>query len=142
MLPVLFVPALFVCAVVLAGYVKTRRAVRIFRSVADSPDRMLRRLLGASMVPGLVAAIWLSVHGLPPPIGVAIGALLMMGVLIASSGVLGVEGGLVEPGSEAAVRVALGQPPKTSALGRVIALTLGLELTGGATVLSWWASQI
>lgn len=137
---VLVVPVLFFCAVLVAGFVKTRRAVVVFRWVADHPDRLLRRLLGAAIVPGLAAAVWLSVRGLPPPIAVAIGGLLTLGVLVTAAGLLGVEGGLVEPGSEAAVRVSLGQPPKTSTAGRVVAVSVGSALAAGAGALCWWAT--
>ena len=133
---------LFTGALLFAGFIKTRRALRVFRWVADTPDRQLRRLLVVSIVPGLAAAIGLVVNGLPPPPALASGAILTLGVLVATAGVLGIEGSLVEPGSEAEARVALGHPPKTSAAGRAVAIAVGAALTWGAGALCWYASQI
>lgn len=138
----LVVPLLFFAAVLVVGAVKVRGAVHVFRGIASQPDRTLRRLLVSALLPALVASVWLSVRGLPPPISVAIGGLLMLGVFVASAGILGVEGGLVEHGSEAAARVARGRPPPSSPRGRVVALGLGLALASGASALGWWASQI
>ena len=133
---------LFTGALLVVAYIKTRSALPVFRWVVDTPDRTLRRLLGTSLVPGLISTVWLSVRGLPPPIALAIGGLLAIGVFIGAAGALGVEGALLEPGSEAVCRVAQRLPPTTSTLGRAVALAIGAALAGSASALCWWTSQV
>jgi hypothetical protein len=137
-----FPPIALFAVVLLVGYIKTRRTIRAVRWVMDTPDRLLRRLLGVSLLPAIAVALGLILRGVAPPASLAVGALLMFGVLVASAGVLGIEGALVEPGSEAILRVARGAPPKSSAAGRAIAVAIGFALALGSSALVWWASHL
>ena len=137
-LPLLF----FVAALVIVAVLKARRAVAVVRWVAATPDRTMRRLLGASLVPGLAVAIALIASGLPPPPAFAAAAIVTLGVLVAAAGVLGVEGALVEPGSVAEARVARGDPPPSTPAGRAIAIAIGAALTAGASALCWYVAHI
>ncbi|MDB4927656.1 MAG: hypothetical protein JWM10_140 [Myxococcaceae bacterium] len=134
-MPALLPIFLFAAVLLFVAALRIQHATRVFLWVAATPDRTLRPLLGASCVSGVVAATALVARGLPPPAAFAAGAILTLGVLVAAAGVLGIEGSLVESGSEAAERVALGQPPKSSTPGRVIAILIGAALTGGASAL-------
>jgi hypothetical protein len=80
------------------------------------------------VIPAVGVAIWLSIRGLYVPAAVALSLLFGLGILVASAGVLGMEGALVEPGSEALVRAAKRTPPKTSRFGRAVAILVGCAL--------------
>jgi hypothetical protein len=134
-------PATLFGLVLFVGYLKTRRAIRVLRWVADTPDHTMRRLAAVSLAPALAVSIYLIARGLPPPPSLAAAGIFYLGTFIAVAGVLGVEGALVEPGSEAAARVAVGAPPKSTRLGRAVALTIGLVLAAGAGMIVWWVSQ-
>lgn len=141
MLPFLL-PATLFGLVLFVGYLKTRRAIRFLRWVADTPDRTMRRLAALSLAPAVAVAICLMARGLPPPPSLAAAGLFYLGTFIAVAGVLGVEGALVEPGSEAAVRVAIGAAPKSSRSGRAISIAIGLILAAGAGAILWWMTQV
>jgi hypothetical protein len=141
MLPFLL-PATLFGLVLFVGYLKTRGAIRVLRWVADTPDRTMRRLATASLAPAVAVAIYLMARGLPPPPSLAAAGLFYLGTFVALAGVLGVEGALVEPGSEAAARVAMGAVPKSTRSGRAISMTIGLILAAGAGAILWWMSQV
>jgi hypothetical protein len=134
----MIVALIFVTAVAFVTVLKVRNAYSVMRWIWDPADPSLRKLLVFSVIPGVAAAGWLAIEGLYPPAAVALGALLMMGILSTTSGVLAIEGALLEPESAALIRRESRTPPPSSFTGRVVAILIGAVLTSAsASLLAW-----
>lgn len=128
----------FLGALVVVAALKLWQAHAALRWIWDPADPSLRGLIGVALLPTLGVTAWLSAEGLDPPSALVLGAVLGLGILIASAGVLGLEGLLVERESTAIVRAATQTPPASSAMGRAGAVLAGCALAGAAMGVIGW----
>ncbi len=139
---VLLLPLGLLIVVLILGVAKARHAFDMLRWASDTPDRVMRRLLAVSIVPGVLAPVVMIARGVDPSVSFVVGLLAFIATLVASAGALGVEGALIEPGSEADVRALSGRAAKSTPAGRAIAIAIGLGLAAAAGALGSWSGAL
>jgi len=112
---------------------------RHWRSLLQCADSLSRRLIAVSAVVGLGLTVALVARGLPPPPSLAIGALAMLGALLAIAGLAGVERALLETSFETRWRLLTGERLPSTAASRAVAIALGALILGGVATLARWA---
>ena len=125
-----------VVALVVYGVVEARGVWRVWTWAAQTPDRVVRRLLLASAWLALALAAALSARGVPPPASAPIAGLAFLGAVPFGAGALRVERALVETSFEAALRVLARERPSSSRASRAVAMSLGAIVLGGAAILA------
>lgn len=126
----------FVMVLGMVTWLRIHQTAKVIEWAGATMDAPVRRLGIVCSIAGLGLTAALYAGGLEMRAAGAIAALCTFGGLIAMLGVLGMEGMLLEPESEAARRIAEHRPPPSSPRGRVIAIVVGLlPILGSAWML-------